>query len=369
MERKLQAAQKLHNDAVAHIRNGRYEAACVHLVDAVGIVGADRIDCRTLKALWQAGIACGAWETALAAGFHAGARDPLDFPFVDRVLCSLNDCPPHELRLAAEHSALRLPAQLPSLSVIIPSRDDSRFAAVDTAYEKAFANWPHQRIRVKGASSMYAAWSRGFDQSDGEIVIFSHDDIDFAVPDFAARLADAMKHSDIVGVAGTTRVSGPALLWSGHPFLHGAIVHRTDGPLPYQFGLLSLRGPRIGAAEGLDGVFIAARRDWVQRVRFDSQRLTGFHFYDLDFTFRASQLGARITIANDLALVHASRGTLDDTWHAAQAAFAAKFPALNHPRGHAGHWYTVNHADEHAIAGLYEKLFAVWALRLPGNDL
>lgn len=365
MERKLQAAQKLHNDAVVQFRNGRYEAAYVHLVDAVRILGADRIDCRTLKALWEAGIACGAWETALAAGFAAGARDPLDFTFVDRVLRSLNNCPLHELRVAAEYPALQMPAHLPSLSVIIPSRDDSRFAAVDAAYEKAFADWAHQRIRVKGASSMYEAWSRGFDHSDGEILIFSHDDIAFAVPDFAARLADAMKDSDIVGVAGTTRVSGPALLWSGHPFLHGAIVHRADGPLPYQFGLLSLRGPRIGAAEGLDGVFIAARRDWVQRVRFDPQGFTGFHFYDLDFTFRARQLGARITIANDLALVHASRGTVDDAWTAARAAFAAKFPTLNHPRGHAGHWYTVSHADEQAIAGLYAKLFAVWAVRLP----
>src|SRR6202035_683793 len=115
---------------------------------------------------------------------------------------------------------------------------------------------------------MYDGYARGFARCRGDLVVFSHDDIRFAVPDFAARLADVMSEADVAGVAGTTKVSGPALLWSGHPYLYGAVTHKGPQDAHCELALLSLRGPRIRQAQALDGVFIAARRDWVQRIGF-----------------------------------------------------------------------------------------------------
>jgi GT2 family glycosyltransferase len=211
---------------------------------------------------------------------------------------------------------------------------------------------------------MYDGYARGFARSGGEIVVFSHDDIRFAVPDFAARLAGAMRELDMAGVAGTTRVIAPSLLGSGHPHLFGTITHAMEGAGSLEFSVLSLQGPRIGGAQGLDGVFIAARRELAERLGFDAARFDGFHFYDLDFSYRAHLAGARVGIAADLGLIHDSRGAADKRWRAAQRAFADKFSLAADAPPAPAHWYAVRLADATAVSEMYAKLFAAWALPL-----
>ncbi len=327
------AALASHNEGVKFAKAGDYASATLRLRNAVEISGIDSADPRTLKALWQVAIKNGSWKTGIAAGMLAAVRDPMAFRFAQDVVLSLARCPLSALIPDERFPLLPLGANLPSLSVIIVSEQDTRFQAVNTEYEVAFSDWPHERIRVKGARSMYEGYARGFAQSSGEIVIFSHDDIRFGIPDFAARLAAAIRSSDFVGVAGTTRVSGPALLWSGHPYLFGTVIHKSEREREYEFSVLSLRGPRINGAQGLDGVFIAGHRDWIERVGFDKERFTGFHFYDLDFSYRAHLAGARVTIASDLGLIHSSRGPLSESWSLAQHAFANKFSFAHAGRG------------------------------------
>jgi len=364
MRNDAERALKLHNEAVVLARSGRKSEARDRLLDAIRASGETAVDPRTLKALWQLARAERDWTTALAAGIRAAIRDPLDFPFVDRVVRSLHECPLAALVADSVYVPKAMPALPPTLSIVIVSRDDRRYAAVDAQYETTFAGWPHERIRISDARSMYDGYARGFEKSTGELVVFSHDDIRFAVPDFAARLAESMTETDLVGVAGTTKVSGPALLWSGHPYLHGTVTHKAPADTSYELALTSMRGPRIGHAQGLDGVFIGARREWIKRIGFDRVGIPGFHLYDLDFTYRAYLAGARLTIACDLALIHQSRGNFDAGWDVAQAAFAAKFPDLNAEAGKDRHWYQVSLSDEASVRLHYAKLFAAWDLAL-----
>ena len=356
-------ALNAHNEAIGFAKTGDLASATSRLLHAVQVAGPNGVDPRSLRALYQVAISNGDWKTGFAAGVLAAVRDPGDFAFVNRVLQSLARCPPAELLSDVRYPLVSLPEKLPTLSVVLVSQDDARFAAVDAEYERAFSGWPHERIRVKGAHSMYEGYGRGFASSRGEIVAFSHDDIRFAVPDFAARLARAMETSDMVGVAGTTRVTGPALLWAGHPHLFGTIAQKSDEESDYEFMAMSLEGPRIAAAQGLDGVFIAVRRDWVARVGFDPVLFNGFHFYDLDFSYRAHLAGARVTIAGDLALIHRSRGQYDERWTEAQDSFERKFPASEVP-GKDRHWYAVRLPDAGAVSLMYAKLFAAWDLTL-----
>lgn len=364
MKRDQSAARTLHNEGVAQFRAGRHADACESFRQAIRLLGEDRVDVRTLKALWQAARAASDWTTSLAAGIRGAARDALDFRFVNSVMRSLHECPEAALISGSTLPWLPMPPQPPSLSVIIVSQDDQRYDAADAEYAGAFAAWPHERIRVKGAASMYGGYAHGFARSHGEIIVFSHDDIRFATPDFAARLANVMSSSDIAGIVGTTKVSGPALNWSGHPHLHGAVTHHGSDSEEFEFALASLTGPRIGNAQGLDGVFIAARRDWVERVGFDPDGIAGFHFYDLDFTYRGFRAGARLVIACDLALVHRSRGRLDGAWSRAQAAFARKFPHLRAPASEHRHFYTTALPGAEDLTRHYAKLWAAWKLRL-----
>ena len=333
------------------------------LREIVTRVGNEHIDPRSLKALWQLSISIGDWRTGLAAGMIAAQRDPMDARFSNDVVQSLARCPAEALP-PAELVKLPSPSALPSLSVILVSRDDARHAAVSAEYDRAFAHWPHERIRIPDARSMYDGYARGFAASHGELVIFSHDDIRFAVPDFAARLADAFGGADVIGVAGSTQVIGPTLLWAGHPHLFGTVVHHDVGEAAYDFSLASLIGPRIDGAACVDGVFIAARREWIERVGFDPQTFRGFHFYDLDFSYRARLAGARVMIAADLGLIHRSRGRADEQWRIAQRAFAAKFGLERAPAAGKSHWYALQLPDATAVTRAYAKLNAAWRLRL-----
>lgn len=347
-----------HNQAIVLAQAGRTAEACELLARILADQGPIATDVRTLKATWQIASAAGRWPLALAAGVHAARRDPLDFAFCDRLLKSLVACP--EDALAS--GAAALPPALPSLSIVLVSRDDARFAGAAAAFGDAFAAWPHELHRVPDATSMYDGYARGLAATRGDIVVFAHDDVRFALPDFAARLADALASADMVGVAGTTKVSGPAVLWSGQPWLRGAIAHHAPTDAAYELALMSFDGPRVAGAQGLDGVFLAVRRGLAEAIGFDAATFGGFHMYDLDFSYRAHLAGARVTIAADLALVHASRGSFDERFSAASKAFVAKFPALGDPAGEHRHWYAVALPHAQAVTATWRKLLAAWSL-------
>jgi GT2 family glycosyltransferase len=156
-------------------------------------------------------------------------------------------------------------------------------------------------------------YARGAQLSSGDIIVFSHDDILLVDPDFQARLIDACSGSDIVGVCGTTRVTGPAVAWSGPPYVHGWITHAsTDGT--YLPSISSLALPRVDAAQALDGVFLATRPDVVAQLGFDATTFDGFHLYDMDFTYRAYLRGLKLRIQSDLLIVHELKGNFSDQY-------------------------------------------------------
>ncbi len=353
------AVAMLHNQAVAEFRAGRLPAARTHLVRATRLVGSAAVDVRVLKSLWQCCLHLQDWTTALAAGVAASRRDPLDFALADRLLKALHACP---VSLLAPGPPA-LPAQpRPTLAVVIVSRDDARFAGAAREFGAALGAWPHEIIRAKGAASMYEGYAHGLQRTRADVVVFAHDDVGIAISDFAVRLHASIADADLVGVAGTTRVSGPSLACSGHPWLHGAIAHPAPVNGGFEFALWSFAGPHIDSAQGLDGVFLCVRRALAHAVGFDPARFDGFHFYDLDFSYRAWRDGLRVRIAADLGLIHASRGRVDARYHAAAAAFAAKFPDLDAPAATAAHWYTVSVPTRAAVAQMHAKLAAAWAL-------
>ena len=348
----VHAAAEAHNEGVRLARAGDYEAAAAGLHGAVEVAGKDAADPRTLKALWEVAIKAGDWKTGIAAAVLAASRNPEDSAFVHKTVLALARCPRAALLPEERFPSVPLPPALPSLSVVLGSADDASLPRPAWDSSVPSQAWPHERIRIKDARSIYDGYARGYAQSHGEIVVFSHDDIRFAVPDLAARFAKAMAESDMVGVAGTTRVAGRALLWAGHPHLFGTVTHKGGSKTDYEFSLPSLQGPRIRVAQAFDGMFIAARRALVERIGFDAQRFAGFHFYDIDFSHRVHLAGARVAIAADLALIHESRGSFDERWTEAQRVFAAKFPLAVAPPGKERHWYTVRLPGREAVTAM-----------------
>jgi len=72
-------------------------------------------------------------------------------------------------------------------------------------------------------------------------------------------------------------------------------------------------------------VFLAARREVLERIRFDEDTFDGWHLYDLDFTFSAHLAGFRTAVCHDLCLIHNSFGDYADAWRIYVQRFEDKY--------------------------------------------
>ena len=263
---------------------------------------------------------------AAAERFLAAKNHSQEFPLV--LYAELN----HALALCRTEagSALALPLQqpaaIPFVSIIICSIDDRKFESVTAAYESLFAAVPHEIIRIADARSLTEGYNRGMDRSRGELLIFSHDDVRPVNPDFALRVISHLEHCDLLGVAGTSFLSGAAWVMAGWPFLAGQVgMDQTGGGISVT-AYAPANGMRTSGIQALDGLFLAVRRDVATRHRFDADTFDGWHMYDLDFSFRVAEAGHAVAVANDLLVVHNSKGEYrSEAWRRYEQRFLAKF--------------------------------------------
>lgn len=212
----------------------------------------------------------------------------------------------------------------PAISVLICSIDPARFHNVVASYRARFAGWKLDIVGVHDARSLAEGYNRAAARARGDILIFSHDDIELVTADFAPRLVAHLERYDGLGIAGASQVRGPRIEDAGPRARHGHVLHP---PPPERKGaLLMVAGFQAPVCENialLDGVFIAVRRHVWETTRFDADRYDGFHLYDLDFSRRASRAGARFAVPADLTLLHASQGRYGEAWRRYARRFVA----------------------------------------------
>jgi GT2 family glycosyltransferase len=63
-------------------------------------------------------------------------------------------------------------------------------------------------------------------------------------------------------------------------------------------------------------------------LSFDEATFDRFHFYDLDFSYRAHLAGAKVAICLDIALYHDSAGNYSEEYWRYADRFRAKFPQV-----------------------------------------
>jgi tetratricopeptide (TPR) repeat protein len=270
-------------------------------------------------------------RAAAIRAFHAAwVGDPLLFAAARQCVATIADA----VR-AGDCNDVRLPAvrtAAPDLmvSIVICSIDDARHERAVTLYRRLFAAVRHEIVSIRNARSLAEAYNWALRHSVADVVLLSHDDVDILTPDFAARLFESLQAFDVVGVAGSTRIDGPAIGWSGHPHLRGWITHRAPDDASWQVDVLDPR-PVAGDIMLLDGVLLAGKREAFRAVPFDDVNFDGFHLADLDWSCRAARAGFKLGVAGDLLVVHASRGNYDATWQRYAERFSRKHGAGRSP--------------------------------------
>lgn len=213
-------------------------------------------------------------------------------------------------------------------SIIVCSHRPERAAFIAQHYAELFRGEAHEFILIDDAKSLCEGYARGLVRSTGDRLIFSHDDIEFLLPDTAARLAGHLDEFDVIGVAGTSKLIDGAWITAGDPFAHCAIVYpHTGNPAMYTVKVCGAGPINVGNIQALDGCFIACKREVAEKTGFDGETFDGFHHYDLDFTFRAHLLGYRLAVCRDIPLIHASMGNPDATWQGYKQRFEQKHRA------------------------------------------
>jgi predicted O-linked N-acetylglucosamine transferase (SPINDLY family) len=213
----------------------------------------------------------------------------------------------------------------PRISVVICSIDPRKFEAATSSYRRRFAGHALEIVGVHDARSLAEGYDHAAARATGDLLIFSHDDIELASPDFASRLLAHLDRYDGIGVAGASKVTGPEWGHAGQRHIHGHVLHV---PPAGRAGVLLMaagfQAPVCGGIRVLDGVFIALRRHVWEGHRFDADTYDGFHLYDLDFTWRASGGGARLAVPLDLLVLHRSMGRYDAAWRRYARRFVAQ---------------------------------------------
>ncbi len=247
------------------------------------------------------------------------------------------------------------------ISIIVCSIDPAKLAATTRMYRQLFAGQTYELIHIGDARSLSEGYNRGLAQSRGELLIFAHDDLDILNPDFVAIIRRQLAHYDLLGVAGTRHLLGNRWGDAGWPHQHGWVAH------PGEDGGVDLSIFRVFAAsaehiEGIDGLFFAVRRQVAEALRFDEQTFDGFHFYDLDFSYRTFLAGYRLAVCNELTIVHHSRGRFDARWADYAARFMDKHRAtLPTEPAASGSAATLHFADNAELARYCRRHLAVLA--------
>jgi glycosyltransferase involved in cell wall biosynthesis len=164
--------------------------------------------------------------------------------------------------------------------------------------------------------SIFQAYNTGIINSKGNIVCFIHDDIQLITQDWGhvlLEIFDKNKDVGLIGVAGAkSKTKMPSAWWDCPKEDHCININQYLHNGKKEFWRKGFEKSSLEEVVAIDGVFMAARKD--TSILFNT-KLTGFHNYDLNFSFEYLKRGYRIVATKDILLDHFSIGVLDKSWY------------------------------------------------------
>lgn len=210
------------------------------------------------------------------------------------------------------------------VSLIICSIDAAKLQRAVASYRARLGDALTEVIHIGDAASLCEGYNRGAAQAIGELLLFSHDDVEIISQDFSAKLFDTLGSHDFFGVAGSTQLAGPGWNNAGWGSNRGQVAWpHGDGRLT-----VSVFGPGGRTTSGVqvvDGLFFACRREVFASVKFDELNFDGWNLYDLDFCYAVWKAGFRTCVRADMLISHTSSGTYGPDWQRYADRFVAKW--------------------------------------------
>lgn len=197
------------------------------------------------------------------------------------------------------------------LSIIISSYQPHYFSALEKNIAETIGI-PYEIIKIDnpGLMGICKAYNQGAAKAKFDYLLFVHEDIEFITQNWGENLLNHLNYpeSGIIGLAGCSYIPNvPFAWWDNFEDTSMNILQFDKEQLLYSYAVSEKK-----TIAALDGVFLSCRKKIWEKYKF-SNKLQGFHGYDLDFTIRVAN-DYNNYIINDITLKHFSDGKADHNW-------------------------------------------------------
>lgn len=180
-------------------------------------------------------------------------------------------------------------------------------------------------IENNGEYSLTEVYNKILDKSSNDIVILCHDDIYFDTKNWGTKILNHFKRNSdygILGLAGTTIMPKSAKWWEDFSKMKGIVNHEHEGR-KWESKYSSSKGNQLDDVVLVDGLFIVVNKKNIKETF--NEEIKGFHFYDVDFSFRNFIRDVKIGVMYDVRVTHKSVGQTNDQWEKNREVFAEKY--------------------------------------------
>lgn len=166
----------------------------------------------------------------------------------------------------------------------------------------------------KNEYSLTEIYNKGLKESKNDIVVFLHDDIEIKTQNWGRKLLKHYKHNPdygILGVAGSKYLPKSGKWWENPRSMYGQVYHTHEGNTwlsKYSYHI----GNKIDNTVIVDGVFFSINKKNLKE-NFN-ENIKGFHFYDIDFSFKNFINGVKVGVHYDIKINHMSIGQTNNQW-------------------------------------------------------
>lgn len=196
---------------------------------------------------------------------------------------------------------------------------------------------PFETVLVDNSDNRYslcAAYNEGVRRAKGDILCFMHDDITLYTPGWGRNVERHFESPEVgmIGPVGSHLIPSEGDWRVGYaPFhvLHFIQQNHTLSPYSSYFsehvrdGLQGL----LTEVATLDGVWFCLPKALFDEgiVRFDEERFTSFHIYDLDISMQVVHAGKKLYVVDDVLLEHQSQGVYNEYFVTSLTEFLKKW--------------------------------------------
>ena len=177
-----------------------------------------------------------------------------------------------------------------------------------------------------GIKSLSQCYNEILDQSENEIIVYSHDDV-FLPKNWGNKIIKHFRRNPeygIIGCAGTKLLKQSGMWWENPKTMYGQVYHTdTQTNKTWLSAYSKDQGNKLENVVLVDGVFFAINKNKIKE-RFD-ESVSGFHFYDITFCVKNYLAGIKIGVFTDVKIRHLSLGKTNEIWESNRAIFAETY--------------------------------------------